>query len=103
MEEEGSLEIGGLANKRFGSAGDITFELIGLYAQTKGFSSPTELRPEVGCILGIGIHYRLVAVDGEDSMKVESMTTFTLNSEGFITNEEVFHNVDSLVEAGWVP
>jgi len=102
MEEEGSPEIGDLAGKRFGSAGDITLELIGLYVQTKGFNPPTELLPEVGRILGIGIHYRLVAVDDEVSMKVESITTFTLNPEGFITNEEVFHDVDSLVEAGLV-
>lgn len=103
MDAVGPGEIGELASQRFGPVGDITLEEVGLYAQTDGSDAPTEEQPEMGRIVGVGIHYRWdAAVDGE-SNAVESLTTLYLNEHGLITREEVFHDPDSFLAAGLAP
>jgi hypothetical protein len=103
MEAVGSGAIVDLADQRFGSTGDITLEEMGLYAQTNGSDAPTDEQPELGGIVGVGIHYRWNAVVEGKSEAVESLTTFDVDSQGLITSEEVFHDADSLAAAGLAP
>ncbi len=97
--------ISGLVDERYGS-GDFTVELLGVYGQTNGYQSPTDESPELGRLVGIGIHYR---VSDEDTgvIVLESLTTFELghwqpgssnrNPRGLITREEVFHEPDTFL------
>jgi hypothetical protein len=103
MEAAGSGLIADLADQRFGSTGDITLNEIGLYAQTNGTDAPTDEQPEMGRIVGVGIHYQWNAVVEGESTVVESLTTFDVDSQGLITGEEVFHDADSLIAAGLAP
>jgi ketosteroid isomerase-like protein len=103
LEAVGSGAIADLADKRFGSTGDITLDEIGLYAQTNGSDAPTDEQPELRGIVGVGIHYRWNALVDGASAAVESLTTFEVGSQGLITREEVFHDADSLVASGLAP
>jgi hypothetical protein len=103
MGAVGPGEIADLAVKRFGANGDNTLEELGLYAQTNGSDAATDEQPELGRIVGVGIHYRWNALVEGESTAVESLTTFDVDSQGLITGEEVFHDADSLIAAGLAP
>jgi ketosteroid isomerase-like protein len=103
MGTVGSGAIADLASQRFGQIGDITLEEMGLYAQTNGPDAPAGEQPEMGRIVGVGIHYRWNAVVDDESSEVESLTAFYLNEQGLITREEVFHDPDSFLAAGLAP
>lgn len=107
-----ATKLGVWGDKRFGSAGKITFELIDLHVQTNRPDPPTEQLPDRGAIVRVGIHYRcILVVDGRPAT-VESLTafelgtsqgeSFALDSNGLITREEVFYDADSLPESGLV-
>jgi hypothetical protein len=103
MEAVGSGAIAALADRRFGSIGDIPLEEMDLYAQTYGRYPPTDEQPEKGRIVGVGIHYLWNALADGKSITVESITTFDVNPQGLITREEVFHDPDSIIAAGLAP
>lgn len=103
LEAEGADAIGDLADKRFGSVGDITLDVILPYYQTYDTGPPTEEEPEAGRIIGVGIHYRLTASIDGDVTTVDSLTTFDIDPQGAITREEVFHDSDSLMATASAP
>ena len=112
LQAQGPAAISELSDKRFGSASKVTFEIIDLYAQTNGYTPPTEQLPENGDIIGVGIHYRCSLVVNGKSTTVEGLTTFELGTRqgksfatdpnGLITREEVFYEADSLLASGLV-
>ena len=112
LQAQGPAAIGASSQKRFGSAGKATFNIIDLYAQTNGYEPPTDGLPENGAIIGVGIHYRCTLVVNGKSTTVEGLTTFELGSRqgksfapdpnGLITREEVFYDADSLLASGLV-
>ena len=113
LKTEGASSIGDLADRRFLTNGDITLEVLRLYAQTNHYLPPTEASPDLGRIIGVGIHYRwTVTIDGKVTT-AESLTTFefgTRHGKAFdidpstlITREEVFHDPASLLAADLAP
>jgi hypothetical protein len=104
IEAVGPEEIGGLADERFGT-GDVTFEVLNVYGQTNGYRAPTEGSPELGRVIGVGIHYRVSAGDTGAPL-LESLTTFDLGTRqresfepdphGRITREQIFHDPATL-------
>jgi hypothetical protein len=112
LQAQGPAAISELSDKRFGSAGTITFEVIDLYVQTNGPDPPTKQQPEQGAIIAVGIHYRCnLVVEGKPA-SVESLATFDLgtrheksfdiDSDGLIAREEVFYDAESLLASGLV-
>ncbi len=81
IQAQGAAAIGELGDKRFGSGGPLTLEVIDLYVQTNdGLDTSTEQPPEQGAIIAVGIHYRCnLVVEGEPTT-VESLTTFELGT-----------------------
>jgi hypothetical protein len=112
LQAQGPAAISELSQKRFGSAGKVTFEIMDLYAQTNGYVPPTKQQPEQGAIIAVGIHYRCTLVVSGKPGTVESLTTFDLGTrreksfdidpDGLITREEVFYDADSLLASGLV-
>ena len=104
IDAVGPEEISGIAEARFGE-GDVTLEVVEIYAQTDGPDAPTNTDSEIGEVIAVGLHYR-VSSPSADFTSFESLTTFefgtrqangfTPHPEGLITREEVFHNPDSL-------
>jgi hypothetical protein len=112
LQAQGPAAISELSDKRFGSAGTTTFEVIDLYVQTNGPDPPTDRRPKQGAIIAVGIHYRCNLVVEGKPVTVESLTTFDLGTrhersfdidpDGLITREEVFYDAASLLASGLV-
>jgi SnoaL-like domain len=110
LQAQGPAAIAQLGDKRFGSAGKITFEIIDLCVQTNGPDPPTKQLPAQGAIIGVGIHYRCNLVIHGKPSTVEGLTTFELGTRqgsrfapdpnGLITREEVFYDADSLLASG---
>ncbi len=109
LEVQGADAIGDLAAVRFGSAGDLNIEVLGLYAWTDGRYPPTETNPEQGRLVGVAIHYR-ASVEGNDAAGVqEAITTLHLGTllensfdpdpQGLIHSEDLFHEPASLLAA----
>ena len=109
LEAAGADAIGDLAAVRFGSAGDLNIEVLGLYAWTDGRYPPTETNPEQGRLVGVAIHYR-ASVEGNDGAGVqEAITTlhlgtlledsFDADPQGLIHREDVLHEPASLLAA----
>ena len=104
IDAVGPEEISGIAETRFGE-GDVTLEVVEIYAQTNGPDVPTDTGSEIGAVIAVGLHYRISSPSAEFT-SFESLTTFefgtrqangfTPHPEGLITREEVFHNPDSL-------
>lgn len=103
MGAVGPDAIAEFATQRFGPIGDITLEEMGLYAQTDGPDAPTGEQPEMGRIVGVGIHYQWNAVVDGEPAAVDSLTTFYINEGGLITREEVFHDPEGFLAAGLAP
>jgi hypothetical protein len=117
IDAVGPEEISGIAEARFGE-GDVTLEVVEIYAQTNGPDVPTDTDSEIGEVIAVGLHYR-ISSQSADFTSFESLTTFefgtrqangfTPHPEGLITHEEVFHKSDSLATvipwppiSGWV-
>ena len=104
IDAVGPDEISGIAEARFGE-GDVTLEVVEIYAQTNGPDVPTDSDSEIGAVIAVGLHYRISSPSAVFT-SFESLTTFefgtrqangfTPHPEGLITREEVFHNPDSL-------
>jgi hypothetical protein len=104
IDAVGPEEISGIAGARFGE-GDVTLEVVEIYAQTNGPDAPTDTDSEIGEVIAVGLHYR-ISSPSADFTSFESLTTFefgtrqangfTPHPDGLITREEVFHNPDSL-------
>ena len=112
LHTQGPAAISELSQKRFRSAGKVTFKIIDLYAQTNSYKPPTAELPGNGVIIGVGIHYSCdLVVDGQ-TKTVEGLITFELGTRqgkafapdpnGLITREEVFYEADSLLASGLV-
>jgi len=110
-QAQGPAAIADLSDKRFGSAGTITFKPIDLYALTNGPRLHPQI-PDNGAIVGVGIHYRCTLLVEGTPKTVEGLTTFELGTRrgewfaldpnGLITREEVFYDPDSLLASGLV-
>ncbi|MCP3974115.1 MAG: nuclear transport factor 2 family protein [bacterium] len=109
IDAVGPEEISGIAEVRFGQ-GDVTLEVVEIYAQTNGPDVPTDTDGNVGEVIAVGLHYR-VSSPSADFPSYESLATFEFGTrqtngfaphpEGLITREEVFHNPDAL--AAFIP
>jgi ketosteroid isomerase-like protein len=109
LEAEGADAIGDLADVRFGSAGNLTIEVLGLYAWTNGRFPATEASPERGRLVGVAIHYR-AGIDGNNAAGVQDAVTtlhlgtlleasFDPDPQGLIHSEVVYHEPASLLAA----
>ena len=107
LEAKGADDIGDLAEERFGSAGNLTIEVLGLYAWTDGRIPPSDAAPDRGQIIGVAIHYR-TSLDTNGITEIqEGVTTLELGSrdetsfeadpEGLIHHEDVYHEPTSLL------
>ena len=104
IDAVGPEEISGIAEARF-SQGDVTLEVIEIYAQTNGPDVPTDPGGNVGEVIAVGLHYRVPSASA-DFTSFESLATFefgtrqangfTPHPKGLITREEVFHDPDAL-------
>jgi hypothetical protein len=104
IDAVGPEEISDIAGARLGE-GDVTLEVVEIYAQTNGPDVPTDTDSEIGEVIAVGLHYR-ISSPSADFTSFESLTTFefgtrhangfTPHPDGLITREEVFHNPDSL-------
>jgi len=56
IDAVGLEEISGIATARFGQ-GDVTLEVVEIYAQTNGPDVPTDTNSEVGEVIAVGLHY----------------------------------------------
>jgi ketosteroid isomerase-like protein len=110
LEVSGADGVGRLAERRFGSVGDLSITVLGTYAWTDGIYPPTEADPDRGTLLGVAIHYRVdVVVDGMTWVQ-EAITTLELGDrdaegvdadpERLIHTEEVFHEPATLLASG---
>jgi ketosteroid isomerase-like protein len=109
FDADGADAIGDLATVRFGSAGDLGIEVLGLYAWTDGHSPPTEADPDRGRLVGVAIHYRAEADDNGVAGVQEAITTFHLGTlheasfdadpQGLVHYEEVYHEPATLLAA----
>ncbi len=105
----GADEIGDLATERFGSAADLSIEVLGLYAWTDGHLPPTETNPDRGRLVGVAIQYRALAEDNGVPRVQEAITTlhlgtlqeasFDADPLGLIHYEEVYHEPATLLAA----
>jgi len=106
LEATGADEIGDFAAGRFGSTGDLSIEVLGLYAWTDGHFPPTEANPDRGRLVGVAIHYR-AEVDGNGAARVQEATTtlhlgnlqensFDADPRGLIHIENVYHEPATL-------
>ena len=112
LHAQGPAAISELLDKRFGSAGKVSFKTLDLYAQTYGPYAPNSQSPRQGAIIAVGIHYRCTLAASGTSKTIEGLTTlqlgtrqgkyFSLDPNGLITREEVFYDADSLLASGLV-
>ena len=112
LRAQGPAAIGGLFDKRFGSADEVSLKLLDLFAQTDGPYPPEGRSSLKGAIIAVGIHYRCDLVANSTSKTAEGFTTlqlgtrqgkyFFLDPDGLIAREEVFYDADSLLAPGLV-
>jgi hypothetical protein len=112
LQAQGPAAIGELLNKRFGSAGKVSFKILDLYAQTDGPDPPNSQSPRQGTLIAVGIHYQGTVTANGTSRTIEGLTTlqlgtrmgryFSLDPNGLVTREEVFYDPDSLLASGLV-
>ena len=102
IEVTGAREISGLSDRRLGPGANAEIEVVGVYAQTNEYQLPSEATGDLGQVIALGIHYRVLDPDG-DAPPLQRLATFELGTrrsggfdlhpEGLITREEVFHLV----------
>ena len=107
LEAAGGGDVAELADVRFGSGGDLTVDVLGLYAWTDGFRPPSDVSPDLGRLIGVAIHYRATVVEDGTKRIQEGLSTLELGErdeagleadpEGLIHHEEVFHRAESLL------
>jgi len=113
FEASGPDTIGQLAETRFGSATDLSVEVLDLFSWTDGYGQPSEGDPNNGNLIGVTIHYRAtVRQDGAEQVQ-EAVTTLELghryvrdlytyidgDPEGLIHREAVYHEPATLLAA----
>ena len=104
LSASGGERIAGLADQRFGPAGEVTIEVLDRYAWTDTYMRPTEGAPELGQLIGIALHYE-ASVEGVSETQ-EAVTTLQLctwegdrcepDPDGLIRREDVYHRTGSL-------
>ncbi len=104
LTASGDATIAGLADQRFGPAGEATIEVLDRYAWTHTYLRPSEGAPELGQLIGIAIHYE-ASVEGVSETQ-EAVTTLQLctweedrcepDPDGLIHREDVYHRTGSL-------
>ncbi len=113
-EATGPESVGALGDKRFGSTGDLTIEVLDLFSWTDGYGQPSDQDPHHGELLGVTIHY-CATINGNGAKYVqEAVTTLELghryvtddlythvdiDPEGLIHREVVYHEPVSLLVA----
>ena len=110
LDVTGAAEIGRLGQTRFGPAAGVSIEVLGRYAQTDTYKTPYSADPNLGAIIGVGVHYRAtMTIDGQEvsleSFALLHYATFTplgldADPDGRIVDEQVFHDAESL--ASWL-
>lgn len=104
--------IGALADRRFGSVGGLSIEVLDLFSWTDGYGQPSDSDPNHGKLLGVTIHYRATLADDGVKQVQEAVTTLELghryvsddlythvdiDPEGLIHRETVYHEPTSLI------
>jgi hypothetical protein len=56
LRATGPEAVGDLANERFGSAGELSIEILDLFSWTDGFGQPSDSYPTHGSLIGVAIH-----------------------------------------------
>jgi hypothetical protein len=94
---------------RFGSAANLSIEVLGLYAWTEGNVPPTETDPDRGRLVGVAIHYRAEADDNGVAGVQVAITTlhlgtlheasFDADPQGLIHYEEMYHEPTGVLAA----
>lgn len=106
LSAEGAQEIGQLGQTRFGTASDVSIEVLDEYTQTNGYGVPYSDHPFVGAIIAAAIRYRAtMTVSGQPTTR-ESFAFLRFASwrpagldtdpDGRIVEERVFHDAASL-------
>ncbi|MDJ0923347.1 MAG: nuclear transport factor 2 family protein [Acidimicrobiia bacterium] len=113
LEAAGAVSIGDLADDRFGSAGELSIEVVDLFSWTDGYGQPSENDPYHGKLLGVTIHYRATVSDEGVVQTQEAVTTLEMGNRyvrdlytyvdldpaGLIHRETVYHEPTSLLSA----
>ena len=104
IEATGAEEISGLSDRRLGPGANAEIEVVAVYAQTNGYQLPAPSTGDLGQVIALGIHYRVLDPDS-DAPPLQRLATFEmgtrrsggfdLHPEGLITREEVFQLVGS--------
>lgn len=111
FEATGSEAIGDLGDDRFGSAEDLSIEVLDLFSWTDGYGQPRDGDPHHGNLLGVTIHYRATVSDGGVAQTQEAVTTLQLGHRyvrdlytyvdldpaGLIHREVIYHKPSSLL------
>ncbi len=112
LDAIGPESVGALADRRFGSTGELTIEVLDLFSWTDGYGQPSERDPQHGNLLGVTIHYRATVNDNGARHAQEAVTTLELghryvsddlythvdiDPEGLIHRETIYHEPTSLL------
>ena len=111
LRASGPDSVGGRADDRFGSVGDLSFEILDLFSWTDGYGQPSESDPTHGSLMGVAIHYRGTVSDGGEEQVQEAVTTLELcrryvrklytytdpDPDGLIHREVVYREPNSLL------
>jgi len=105
IDTTGSQDISGVADQRFGT-GNFTLEVLEVFAQTDGPAAPTDAKPDIGEIIAVSIHYRIIPDSGGPQLDSLAMfelgtrhsTRFETHSLELITRENVLHQRDTLAQ-----
>lgn len=111
LEAAGAESIGALADRRFGSAEQLSIEVLDLFSWTDGYGQPSESDPTHGDLIGVAIHHRVMVSDGDAAQMQEAVTTLELcdryvrnlytytdpDPKGLIHRETVYHESSSLL------
>jgi hypothetical protein len=104
IEATGAGEISGLSDRRVGSGANAEIEVVAVYAQTNGYQLPADSASDLGQVISLGIHYRVLDPESDapplQRLAIFEMGTrrsggFDLHPEGLISREEVFQLVRS--------
>jgi hypothetical protein len=112
LRAQGATVISELGEERFWSSSPVSFEILGVDAQTNGPYPAYEQQPDWGTIIGVGIHYRCALGGAGEAKAFEGLTTlelgtrmgstFTCDPTGLIVREEVLYDADTLLASGLV-
>lgn len=104
LSASGDEAIAGLADQRFGPAGEVAIEVLDRYVWTDGGGQPTQETPDRGQLVGVAIHHEARVAGATETQ--QALTTLQLcawednrcepDPDGLIHREDVYHWIGSL-------